>query len=146
VDDQGRVYVADTWNDRVQVMLPDNGDLLSYSTNITWDINGWYGDSLDNKPFLAVNGDYQVFVADPLLGRILEFDLAGNFLQGWGGYGSGTAEIGIAGGIAADADGGVWVSDALYNRLMHFTVPAAEPSSEVNVPAENNNGDPFVGE
>jgi hypothetical protein len=29
---------------------------------------------------------------------------------------------------------------------MHFTVPAAESSGEVNIPAENNNGDPFVGE
>jgi predicted membrane-bound mannosyltransferase/DNA-binding beta-propeller fold protein YncE len=146
VDDQGRVYIADTWNDRIQVMLPDAGDLLSYSSNITWDINGWYGDSLDNKPFLAVNADYQVFVADPLLGRILAFDLAGNFLQGWGGYGSGTAEIGIAGGIAADANGGVWVSDALYNRLMHFTVPAVDSSGDEIAPAENGSSDPFTGE
>ena len=146
VDDQGRVYIADTWNDRVQVMLPDAGNLLSYSSNITWDINGWYGDSLDNKPFLAVNADYQVFVADPLLGRILAFDLAGNFLQGWGGYGSGTAEIGIAGGIAADANGGVWVSDALYNRLMHFTVPAVDSSGDEIAPAENGSSDPFTGE
>ncbi len=49
VDDQGRVYIADTWNDRIQVMIPD-GNSLTYSTNIEWEIEGWYGDSLDNKP------------------------------------------------------------------------------------------------
>ena len=147
VDTQGRVYVADTWNDRVQVMLPDGENALSYSTNITWDIDGWYGDSLDNKPFLTVDSKEHVFIADPLMGRILEFDLAGNFLQGWGGYGSGTAEIGIAGGIAADADGGVWVSDALYHRLMHFSVPAVDTlPGESQAPLENGIGDPFSGE
>ena len=147
IDTQGRVYVADTWNDRVQVMLPDGENALSYSTNITWDIDGWYGDSLDNKPFLTVDSKEHVFIADPLMGRILEFDLAGNFLQGWGGYGSGTAEIGIAGGIAADADGGVWVSDALYHRLMHFSVPAVDTlPGESQAPLENGIGDPFSGE
>lgn len=146
VDDQGRVYIADTWNDRIQIMLP-TGDSLSYSSNITWDIEGWYGDSLDNKPFLAVDSEYHVFVADPLLGRVLEFDMAGNFLQGWGGYGSGISEIGIAGGIASDGRGGVWVSDALYNRLMHFTVPTVESTVDDEVaPADHGDGSPFTGD
>jgi DNA-binding beta-propeller fold protein YncE len=129
VDDAGRLYIADTWNKRIQIMIPD-GDTLSYPNHITWDIEGWYGDSLDNKPFLTIDDDYQVYVADPILGRVLVFNQHGDFLYAWGGFGSGADEIGIVGGLAVDPLGGVWVSDARNNRLMRFPVnelPSGEP-------------------
>jgi WD40 repeat protein len=122
VDDLGRVYIADTWNVRIQVMIPE-GDSLTYPTHISWDIEGWYGDSLDNKPFLAVDEQYNVYVADPLMGRVLIFDVQGDFLQAFGTYGSGPSEIGIVGGLGVDAQGSVWVADADNNRLMHFKLP-----------------------
>jgi len=106
----------------VQVLIPA-GDSLSYPTNITWDINGWYGDSLDNKPFLTIDENYFTYVADPLMGRILLFNEQGDFVLGWGGYGTGQSEIGVAAGLAVGPDGRVWVSDARNNRLMAFTLP-----------------------
>lgn len=122
VDDRGRVYIADTWNKRIQIMLPD-GDSLTYPTHITWDVDAWYGDSLDNKPFLAVDENYHVFVADPLMGRVLVFNQEGTFLRTWGSFGAGPDEIGIVGGLGVDPQGRVWVSDANNNRLMRFTMP-----------------------
>jgi uncharacterized protein (TIGR03663 family) len=122
VDDLGRVYVADTWNKRIQVMIPD-GDSLTYPTHTTWDIEGWYGDSLDNKPFLTIDEQYNVYVADPQMGRVLIFDVQGNFLQTFGAYGSGPSEIGIVSGLAVDAQGSIWVADGGNNRLMHFKLP-----------------------
>jgi predicted membrane-bound mannosyltransferase/DNA-binding beta-propeller fold protein YncE len=122
VDDLGRVYVADTWNKRIQVLIPE-GDTLTYPAHTTWDINGWYGDSLDNKPFLAIDDQYNVYVADPQMGRVLVFDVQGNFLQAFGAYGSGPAEIGITSGLAASTQGDIWVVDGGNNRLMHFTLP-----------------------
>lgn len=145
VDDQGRVYIADTWNMRIQVMIPANDGSLTYPNSIAWDIEAWYGDSLENKPFLAVNDVYHSFVADPIMGRILQFDLEGNFIRAWGGYGSGPGEIGIVGGIAVDDQGRVWVADALNNRLMRFspnTLPeAGQPAVD---PPEVDS--PFTGE
>ena len=122
VDDQGRIYIADTWNKRIQVMIPSE-DTLTYPTNITWDIDAWYGESLDNKPFLTIDEEYNSYIADPIYGRILVFDVEGNFLRAWGGFGSSPSEIGTVGGLAVDPQGSVWVSDSRNNRIMRFDLP-----------------------
>lgn len=129
VDDQGRVYVADTWNKRIQILLPQDENLI-YPTHITWDVDAWYGESLDNKPFIATDRDYNTYVADPIMGRVLVFDLEGNFILGWGGFGMGRSEIGVASGIEVDSVGNVWVSDAKNNRLMQFS-PEITPKSNL---------------
>jgi len=134
VDDQGYVYIADTWNKRVQIMIPDD-DQLTYPTHITWDIESWSSESLDNKPFLAIDDAYHSYVADPIMGRILVFDQQGNFQAAWGGFGSGNDEIGIVSGLAVDPFGQVWVSDARNNRLMRF--PKLDLPMEGNAPGEN---------
>ena len=121
VDDRGRIYVADTWNMRIQVMLP-SGDNLIYPTHITWDIDAWTSESLDNKPFLAVDAAYNTYVADPIMGRVFIFDQEGNFLRAFGSFGNSASEIGIVGGLSFDPEGKLWVSDANYNRLMRFPI------------------------
>jgi predicted membrane-bound mannosyltransferase/DNA-binding beta-propeller fold protein YncE len=150
VDDLDRVYIADTWNKRIQVMIPAE-DSMTYPTHTTWDIEGWYGDSLDNKPFLAIDEQYNVYVADPQMGRVLIFDIEGSFLQAFGAYGSGPSEIGIVSGLAADAQGSVWVSDGGNNRLMHFTLPenyyeGQDISNNINIDEENAINSPLDGE
>jgi hypothetical protein len=83
-------------------------------------ISGWYGQSLDNKPYLKVSPlTGHILVADPEGPRILEFANDGTFIRGWGQQG----ELGMASGLAVDAQGGVWVSDGLNNQLLHFTLP-----------------------
>lgn len=84
---------------------------------------GWYGESLDNKPYLAVDGQGHVFAADPEAYRILEFAADGTFLRTWGDYGSGADGLGLVSGVGVDPQGNVWVSDTGNNRLMHFTLP-----------------------
>ncbi len=122
LDAQGNVYVADTWNSRVQVFqpLPDG---LTFLPLVQWPIEGWYGQSLDNKPYLAVGPDSDVFVTDPEMYRVLEFSSQGIFIRGWGGYGNGPAEFGLAAAVVVDAQGRIWVSDAGNHRIMRFTLP-----------------------
>jgi len=142
VDDTGRLFIADTWNKRIQIMIPD-GDTLNYPNHITWDIDGWFGDTLDNKPFLTIDEQYRVYVADPMLGRVLVFNQHGDFLFAWGSFGSGPNEIGIVGGLAVDPQGRVWVSDARNNRLMRFAIPdqpaSNPPSIDEPAPGEDQN-------
>lgn len=122
VDAEGKVYVADTWNNRVQVFSP-NEDGTIFTSVLTWDVDAWTTDSLDNKPFLALGPDNQVFITDPDLGRVIRFDSQGAFLQLWGGY-QNNFLMGIVSGVAVSQDGNVWVSDALNNTLLQFAPPA----------------------
>ncbi|MEA3350500.1 MAG: hypothetical protein U9Q82_07765, partial [Chloroflexota bacterium] len=122
VDAEGRVYVADTWNKRVQVFAPDESG-LNYTAVNEWEIVGWYGQSLDNKPYLAVDAAGHVFVSDPESYRILEFDSTGEFLRYWGDYGSESDGFDLPAGLAADPENGLWVADAGNNRILHFTLP-----------------------
>jgi DNA-binding beta-propeller fold protein YncE len=121
-DAQGNLYVADTWNQRIQVFVP-NSDKSAYKPSLQWDISGWMSQSLDNKPYLAVDQQGHIFATDPDSFRVLEFTTGGVFVRVWGQTGAGLDNFGTPSGITVDGLGRVWVSDAANNRLMHFTLP-----------------------
>ena len=123
LDASGKVYMADTWNQRVQVFAPDATG-KNYSPALAFDINGWFGQSLDNKPFIAVDQAGNIYVTDPEGYRVLEFTSDGKIIRGWGDTGDPADTLGLPSGIAIDAQGHVWVSDAGNNRIMRFTMPA----------------------
>jgi predicted membrane-bound mannosyltransferase/DNA-binding beta-propeller fold protein YncE len=118
----GTVYVTDTWNQRIQSFIP-NEDGTFYVPLQQWDVNGWFGQSLDNKPFIAVSEDKHVFITDPEGYRIIEFTDTGQFVRTWGDYGTGPSEIGLAAGVAVDPAGFIWVTDAGNNRILRYTLP-----------------------
>ena len=121
-DHRGYLYVADTWNQRVQVFAPSE-DGSTYSPLDQWDIAGWYGESLDNKPYIAADDQGHIFITDPEAFRVIEFSANGAFVRTWGEYGIGAGNFGLAASIAVDSYGHVWVSDAANNRVMRFTLP-----------------------
>ena len=75
VDKAGIVYVADTWNQRIQAFSPNQieGQPLSFTHLLSWDVSAWFGKSLDNKPYIAVDTYQHVFIADPDGYRVIEF-------------------------------------------------------------------------
>jgi DNA-binding beta-propeller fold protein YncE len=124
IDKNGTVYVVDTWNQRIQTFTAvDTGDSLIFLPDKQWDVYGWFGQSLENKPFIAVNDDLHVFITDPEGYRVMEFDPNGEIVRVWGDFGNTTSGFGLASGVAVDADGYVWVTDGLYNRVMRFILP-----------------------
>ena len=121
-DNQGDLFVADTWNQRIQVFIP-NADETIYTASVQWNVAGWSSQSLDNKPYLAINQEGDIFATEPDSFRVLEFSTSGEFLRAWGGFGTTHDTFGLPSGIAVDDQGRVWVSDTANNRLMRFTPP-----------------------
>ena len=121
IADDGRVYIADTWNYRVQVFAPDASGLQYQSVNM-WDVDAWSSDTLDNKPFLALDESGNVYLTDPDQGRVIVFDSEGQFIRVWGGFDN-TYTMNVISGVTIGDDGSVWVSDALSNVLLKFVVP-----------------------
>ncbi len=123
IDKNGTVYVVDTWNQRIQTFIPiETEGNLSFVPDKQWDVYGWFGQSLDNKPYIAVNDDLHVFITDPDGYRVMEFDQNGILIRTWDDLASETS-LGMPSGIAIDDEGHVWVTDSMNNRLMRYTLP-----------------------
>lgn len=121
-DKAGNLFVVDTWNQRVQVFQSVDGS-LTYQPVREWPVNSWSDQSINNKPFIAVDGAGHVFVTDPAAFRVLEFDSGGVFIRGWGGYSSDIDGFGLPIGITVDNVGRLYVSDAENNSILRFTLP-----------------------
>jgi predicted membrane-bound mannosyltransferase/DNA-binding beta-propeller fold protein YncE len=120
IGQNGKIYVADTWNQRIQVFSPIP-DKTFFVPEFQWDYYGWYGQSLDNKPFIAVNDQSHVFITDPEQYRIVEFTPEGDVVRVWGNVLNITT-FGMPSGITIDPDGHIWVTDAVSNSILRFTV------------------------
>jgi DNA-binding beta-propeller fold protein YncE len=110
----GLVYVADTWHMQVVVFSAD-GNLIT-----KWPVQGWTGDSLDNKPYIAVDAQDRVYITDPERYRVIAFSSSGTPLAAFGQYGPEEDAFGLPVGIASDVAGTIWISDAGNNRLAKF--------------------------
>jgi DNA-binding beta-propeller fold protein YncE len=112
----GQVYVADTWNSRVAIFSADGNFLNS------WPVQGWIGDSLDNKPYIAVDAQGHVYITDPEKYRVIVFSSSGIPLTAFGQYGPEPDAFGLPVGIVAGIEGAIWVTDAGNNRLAKFDI------------------------
>ncbi|HEY5269487.1 MAG TPA: SMP-30/gluconolactonase/LRE family protein, partial [Anaerolineales bacterium] len=124
LDADGKVYVTDTWNQRVQVFTPDAARLV-YTAVAEWPVDGWYGQSLENKPFIAVDATGNVSVTDPELCRLITFSPGGQPIRVWDGCSAGT--LLLPSGIASDGSGGLWVTNAGNGTLVHFKLGTSNP-------------------
>jgi DNA-binding beta-propeller fold protein YncE len=145
VDRAGNVYVADTWNHRIQ-KFDANGKFLTM-----WGTNGDTRGIAQGNPFLfygpraiAIDAQGNLFVTDTGNKRVLKFSPDGAPLAQYGGVGAESGKFLEPVGIAIDAQGNIFVADtwnlriqkfdANFNFVAQWAVPAWESQSVVNKP------------
>lgn len=125
------IYLADTWNGRIQKFDPGFFPILE------WPIDGWEGNSTNNKPYVAVDSLGRVYTTDPENFRVLIFDANGTYLARFGRFSSGSDGFGLPNGIAIASDDTIYVTDAANGRVLKFAPlslanqPAGAPGSDV---------------
>ena len=110
----GNLYVADTWNQRIQVFDSDFVFLRE------WPVEAWYGESVVNKPYLAVDGEGRVYITDPEGYRVAVFSGEGELLATFGRYGFDEASFSLPTGIDVDDAGSIYVTDTDGHRVLKF--------------------------
>jgi DNA-binding beta-propeller fold protein YncE len=114
VGDDELIYVADTWNARIQVFTNEGVYLRE------WAVPEWEGQSLNNKPYLALDNAGRIYASAPEGYRILAWDLYGKPVSGWGNYGNDLQSFNLPTGIDFDVLGGLYVADTENDRVLYF--------------------------
>ena len=113
-DGSGNIYVADTYNNRIQV-FDSSGTFVK-----AWGQKGTGSGNLARPWDVAVDSEGSVYVADTYNHRVQKFDVNGVYLGQWGQKGKGNGEFVFLGGIAVGPDGAVYTVDAKMNRVQVF--------------------------
>ncbi len=119
VDKDGRIFVADTGNKRVQVFDGNLEYLRSFGGP------GIVEGRLDEPVGLAIGPDHLLYVADTWNRRLQVLTLAGEFVLQWPVAGWGSQSVFNKPYVAFDNQGRVYVSDPEGWRLFVFDVEGA---------------------
>jgi len=120
VDGEGRVYVADTWNHRVQVFDASGAFLTKWGS--FGQVDGAIGgtSSFWGPRDVVVDDQGRVFVTDTGNKRVMVFDTNGGFLFQWGGGGVVPGSFEEPVGLALDSEGNLYVADTWNQRVQVF--------------------------
>lgn len=120
-DDDGNLYVADTWNHRIQV-FDSNGQFLRMWS--TFDVAGM-PDSFWGPRGIALDAEGHVYVTDTGKQRVVVFDKTGIYRTQFGGVGLELGKLDEPVGIAIGQDGKVYIADT-WNRRVQVFQPATD--------------------
>jgi predicted membrane-bound mannosyltransferase/sugar lactone lactonase YvrE len=108
------VYVADTWNHRIQKFSPDGEFITTWGFGISQsgDPFGFYG-----PRGIAVNAEGQVFVTDTGNKRVVVYDSDGGYITQFGSAGFAPGQFDEPVGITIDEAGQIYIADTWNQRV-----------------------------
>jgi len=122
VDRQGRIFVADFYNHRVQPFAENYSALAQIGKK-----GRIFGGNFDYPADVAIGPDDSLYVADSYNNRIQKFSPEGKFVTKWGGFlgtgikGNSSGSFDVATAIEVDVQGRVYVADFYNHRIQVFT-------------------------
>ncbi|MBN9392208.1 MAG: TIGR03663 family protein [Chloroflexi bacterium] len=137
-DDEGNIYVADTWGYRIEKFDSTGKFLLKWGSgkDTTGSVDGnaqnptgFYGPR--SIAFDAASGD--LFITDTGNKRVVVYDKQGNFVRQFGSVGNGQGQFNEPVGLALGPDGNVYVAD-LRNKRVEVVDKQGNFVKEIEVP------------
>jgi DNA-binding beta-propeller fold protein YncE len=119
------VWVADTWNHRIQQFRPDGSFVRAWGGFADTKGDPRRAARLPGKFYgprgIAVGRDGLLYITDTGNKRVVVYDQRGRYVRQWGEGGSGPAQLDEPVGIAVDRGNNVYVADARNARVQVFS-------------------------
>ena len=114
LDADGRLYVSDSLNFRVQVFTPD----MDFDRVIgrKGDRPGYFA----QPKGLAIDPDGHLYVVDAHFEAVQVFDPGGRLLMTFGSEGRGPGEFWLPAGMFIEPKGRIWIADSYNHRVQVF--------------------------
>ena len=110
IDQEGNIYVADTWNHRIQKFGPDLDFVLEWGAD-----EGLFG-----PRDIAIDADGNLLVVDTGNKRVLKYTTDGELLETYGESGGGPGQFNEPSSISIAPNGDIYVADYWNRRVQHF--------------------------
>ena len=114
VDAEGNLYVADTYNNRIEIFDADGQFVSTFGKN--GDGPGYFS----RPKGVAIDGDGHIWVADGMQDRVQVFDKTGQLLISFGGHGLLPGQFQGLVGITIDKRNRVFTTEIFPGRAQQF--------------------------